>query len=142
MISVVDIFIIFKGDKNSTKTIMQLDQFFNDNGIKIKEGDLYYLNEHEGVEFDAEVIENSRDTLMKLANWPTAGWIEYHLKGCSLMVCYESSGDFILNGIHISAYEPEYKYQHEVLDQLIRNLYNLLDARRIIKGVDIEVITE
>ncbi|NJM22691.1 MAG: hypothetical protein HC836_38300 [Richelia sp. RM2_1_2] len=136
--SSIDILIVLEEPKrNSKNTIFELDQILNDYGIVIEVGALYYLNDYGEEEFDPEDIVDAKDTLNKLVNWPTAGWLEYHMPGCSLLISYKTDGDFLLSGIYISAYESEYNSQKEKLDKLIYFLHYKYKSLRTIKGENI-----
>ena len=116
---------------------MQLDNILNEYGLRIEIGGLYYLNDYEEYDFEPEEIVNAKDTLKKFINWPTSGWLEYHITGCSLLVSYKTDGSFLISGIYLSAYQSEYDYQKEKLDKLIYFLHENYKSLRTIKGENI-----
>lgn len=135
--SSIDILIVLANNKNSTNEILKFDQILNDHGIFIEVDGLYYLNDYGEEEFDPEDIVDAKKTLNRLANWPTAGWLEYSMPGCSILVSYKTVNNFQLGGIYLSAYESEYNYQKGRLDRLIYFLHSNYKPLRIIKGENI-----
>ena len=141
--SYIDILTIFQKPKNSTKTILEFDKILNNYGIFIgvtlerKSTYLYYLEDYQEQEFDPEDIVNAEETLNKIANWPTAGWLEYYIKGCSILVSFEVVDDFSLGGINLSAFEQGYNYQKKLLDELAYYIHKYYQSRRTIKYEDI-----
>ncbi len=133
----MDILIIFQDIKNSTNTILEFNQILSNYGIVIEVDGLYYLNDYGEQEFDPEDITNPQETLNRIANWPTAGWLEYSVTGYSMLVSFKTLGDFCLSGIYLSMYESEYNYQKETLDRVIYYLHEHYKPLRTIKGENI-----
>jgi hypothetical protein len=81
------------------------------------------------------IIEDEREVIKQLVDWPTGGWVTYDIQGGDLLVSYIVIEENRIHAISISEQRANKDiYNSGLIDGLVNSIDELVNTQYIIRG--------